>query len=142
VDGLRNRCEEKSQDLHLDVPEALPPVLGNPVRLRQMLNNLISNAIKYTPGGGEITILARAEGGQIITQVKDNGPGIPPADQPYIFDKFYRASNIPIDTPGTGLGLAIVKSIVESHQGRIWVDSIPGEGTAFTVVLPITDRDL
>lgn len=139
VDGLRGRAQQKSLELQLEIPDVLPQVLGNPVRLRQMLSNLISNSIKYTPDSGQVIIRAQAEGEQIILQVSDNGPGIPPADQPYIFDKFYRASNIPSDTPGTGLGLAIVKSIVENHQGRIWVDSNIGQGTTFTIVLPTTD---
>jgi two-component system NtrC family sensor kinase len=82
------------------------------------------------------------EGEQIILQVSDNGPGIPLTDQPYIFDKFYRASNAPAEAHGTGLGLAIVKSIVENHQGRIWVDSTPGQGSKFTVVLPAVDGEL
>jgi signal transduction histidine kinase len=68
--------------------------------------------------------------------VSDNGPGIPPADQPYLFDKFFRASNTPEEVTGTGLGLSIVKSIVDNHHGRIWVDSKVGEGSTFTVVLP------
>ena len=68
--------------------------------------------------------------------VKDTGPGIPPAEQPYLFDKFFRASNVPDDVSGTGLGLSIVKSIVDSHHGRIWVDSALGKGSRFTVVLP------
>jgi len=142
IDGLRNRIAEKKQELVLDVPEKLPTVLGNPVRLRQLYSNLVSNAIKFTPAGGLIGIRARAEGGQIIFQVVDNGPGIPPADQPYIFDKFYRGSNVPFDTPGTGLGLAIVKSIVDNHQGRIWVDSAINKGTTFTVVLPVMDQEI
>ena len=142
VDGLRNRAAEKSLELTLDIPENLPEVLGNPVRLRQMMGNLIANSIKYTSEGGKIEVYARAESEQIIIQVRDNGLGVPPSDQPYIFDKFYRASNVPIDTPGTGLGLAIVKSIVENHLGRIWVDSIPGEETTFTVVMPTTDTGL
>ena len=142
VDGLKTRVDEKSIQLNLDIPEKMPHVLGNPVRLRQMLNNLISNAIKYTPPNGIIRIYAHSEGAQIILQISDNGPGIPPSDQPFIFDKFYRASNVTSDTPGTGLGLAIVKSIVENHLGRIWVESNIGHGTTFTVVLPTSDRDL
>ena len=142
LDSLRNRATERSQELVEDLPEDLPQVLGNPIRLRQVVSNLIINAIKYTPEEGIVTVKARAEGGQIILQVIDNGIGIPPADQPYIFDKFYRASNIPINTPGTGLGLAIVKSIVENHLGRIWVDSTMGQGTTFTIVLPTIDREL
>jgi PAS domain S-box-containing protein len=142
VDGLRSRAEDKSQELILDIPENMPEVLGNPTRLRQMLSNLISNAIKYTPEKGQVTVHSHAEGEQIILQVIDTGPGIPSSDQQYIFDKFYRGSNIPPDMPGTGLGLAIVKSIVENHLGRIWVDSTLGQGTTFTVVLPISKNIL
>lgn len=141
VEGLHNRVVEKEQELILEMPDKLPPVFGNPVRLRQMAANLISNAIQYTPQRGKITVRLMAEGDQLILQVSDNGPGIPPADQPYIFDKFFRASNVPFDTPGTGLGLAIVKSIVENHQGRIWVESTIGQGTTFTVVLPVADHN-
>jgi signal transduction histidine kinase len=107
-----------------------------------MLSNLINNSIKYTPIGGTIKILATAEAGQIILQFSDTGLGIPPADLPYVFDKFYRASNVPLDSSGTGLGLAIVKSIVENHRGRVWVDSALGQGTSFTIVLPTADRNL
>jgi two-component system phosphate regulon sensor histidine kinase PhoR len=141
VEGLRNRLAEKEQDLVTEITPNLPTVLGNPIRLRQLMGNLLGNAIKYTPAKGKITVCAHAEEGQIIIQVIDNGPGIPATDQPYIFDKFYRASNIPMDVPGTGLGLAIVKSIVENHQGRIWVESVIGQGTTFTVVLPVTLQD-
>jgi two-component system NtrC family sensor kinase len=141
IDSLRPRLEEKDLHLDVDVPEELPPILGNPIRMRQMLTNLIGNAFKYTQAKGEICVSARAQGGQIILQISDNGPGIPLADQPYIFDKFYRASNVSGES-GTGLGLAIVKSIVENHQGRIWVDSTPGHGSKFTVVLPAVDRNL
>ncbi len=142
VDSLAARFSEKSQTLETDIPDDLPQVLGNPVRLRQMLSNLVLNAIKYTPPGGKITVTSHVDAGQIILQITDTGPGIPSADQPFIFDKFYRASNVSPDTPGTGLGLAIVKSIVENHQGRIWVDSALGQGTTFTIVLPIIDREL
>jgi two-component system phosphate regulon sensor histidine kinase PhoR len=142
IEGLRSRLAEKDQEMTSDIPARLPTVLGNPVRLRQLMGNLISNAIKYTGPHGKITVRAHAEEGQIIIQVSDNGPGIPAADQPYIFDKFYRASNTPMDTPGSGLGLAIVKSIVDNHQGRIWVDSLMGQGSTFTVVLPITEHEL
>jgi len=136
VEGLRAAAERKGVTLESSLPEELPMVTGDPIRLRQMIGNLIDNAIKYTPAGGTVTIDARAEGDQVILRVSDTGPGIPPADQPYLFDKFFRASNIPDETPGTGLGLSIVKSIVDGHNGRIWVSSRLGEGTVFTVVLP------
>jgi signal transduction histidine kinase len=73
----------------------------------------------------------------MILRVTDNGPGIPVADQPRIFDKFYRGSNVDSEVEGSGLGLAIVKTIVESHQGRIWVESMEGKGSSFFIVLPI-----
>ncbi len=142
AESMRGEAEKKEQNLSVVLPEGLPHILGNPVRLRQMLENLLGNALRYTPSGGDIQVKARTEANQVIIDVSDNGPGIPPADQPYIFDKFYRASNTPVDMPGAGLGLAIVKSIVESHHGRIWVTSTMDQGSTFTVVLPTTDQEL
>jgi len=115
--------------------------MGNVVRLRQMLANLISNAINYTPSGGTITVEVSNQSQQVILQVIDNGPGIPISEQPHIFDKFYRGSNLPEEVSGTGLGLAIVKSIVEDHHGRIWVDSSPNNGTNFTIILPVASSE-
>jgi signal transduction histidine kinase len=105
-----------------------------------MLDNLIGNAIKYTPEGGDINIDLETQGEQVILRFTDTGPGIPPADQPHIFEKFYRASNVPKGVGGSGLGLAIVKSIVDNHHGRIWVESILGHGSTFTVVLPLSQQ--
>lgn len=142
VDSMMNSLDKKRLKLTLDTPEKLPKVLGNPARLRQIVDNLLGNAIRYTPEGGNIVIRLRVERDQVIMQMKDTGLGIPPADQPYIFDKFYRASNVPSDVSGSGLGLAIVKSIVESHLGRIWVDSSLGKGSTFTVVIPVANDNL
>jgi signal transduction histidine kinase len=114
-------------------------MFGNPIQLRQMVDNLLDNALKYTPEGGKIKLGLQQDGNQLIMQISDTGSGIPPLDLPYIFDKFYRASNAPMDTPGTGLGLSIVKSIVDNHQGRIWVDSTLEKGTNVTVVLPVAE---
>jgi two-component system NtrC family sensor kinase len=136
VEGLRGAAETRGLKLDLSLPDDLPMVMGSPIRLRQMIGNLIENAIKYTPSGGHVRVEGEAEAEQVILRVRDDGPGIPPADQPYLFDKFYRASNVPDDLSGTGLGLSIVKSIVDNHGGRIWVESKLGEGTTFTVVLP------
>jgi len=141
MENLTLQIEEKQQSLDMDFPPEVPAVLGNPIRLRQMLDNLIGNAIKYTPELGEIRIQVEIQQEQIILRISDSGPGIPPADQPHIFDKFYRASNIPKGVGGSGLGLAIVKSIVDNHQGRIWVESILGQGSTFTVVLPVYQQD-
>lgn len=137
VEAMQARILVKNLALEMDVPADLPSVLGNPVRLRQMLSNVLENAVKYSYRDSQVILRARAEAGQIILQVSNSGPGIPLPDQPYIFDKFYRGSNVSEDIPGTGLGLAIVKSIVENHQGRIWVESLPEKTTTFTIVLPI-----
>jgi two-component system NtrC family sensor kinase len=139
LESVRSTAEGKGLTLESDIPEELPMVLGAPIRLRQMIGNLLDNAIKYTPAEGVIHIEGEGEGDQVILRVRDSGPGIPAADQPYLFDKFFRASNAPEDLPGTGLGLSIVKSIVDNHDGRIWVESELGQGTTFTVVLPTAD---
>jgi two-component system, OmpR family, phosphate regulon sensor histidine kinase PhoR len=139
INGLFDRLTQKEMTLHIDVPEDLPPVLGNPLRLRQMVTNLVVNAIEYTKPGGRIEVMANYEKEQVILRVKDTGIGIPPGEQPFIFDKFFRANNVQTNSIGTGLGLSIVKSIVDNHQGRIWVDSKPGQGSTFTVVLPVAE---
>ncbi len=136
VDGLKQQSDAKHLSVLLDAPADLPSVLANPLRLRQMVTNLLDNAIKYTPQGGAVRLAARAEGDQVVMTVSDGGIGIPAADQPFIFDKFYRASNARTEFAGTGLGLSIVRSIVENHGGRVWLESKSGVGTTFTVVLP------
>ena len=128
-------AKEKNLDLEQNVAKGLPPLRANPIRIRQMIDNLLGNAVKYTPPGGRITVNARAEERQVIFEVKDTGPGIPLEDQQRIFEKFYRASNV-ADTKGSGLGLAIVKSVVDSYHGRVWVESAVNEGASFIVVLP------
>ncbi|MCE7861158.1 MAG: PAS domain-containing protein [Chloroflexi bacterium CFX2] len=119
---------------HGDTPKSLR---ANPIRIRQMIDNLIGNAIKYTPPGGEIRVSISSQDNQVILQVSDSGPGIPPDEQNRVFEKFYRASNRPGNVEGSGLGLAIVKSIVESHHGRVWVESKVGVGSTFIVLLPV-----
>ena len=136
VEGIKPQAEAKQQELVLRMGKNIPLVLGNIVRLRQMLDNIIGNAVKYTGEGGRIEVTVENRNNQVVIRVSDNGPGIPPSEQPYIFNKFFRASNVASEKPGTGLGLAIVKSIVEAHHGRVWVESEVGKGTTFTVVLP------
>jgi two-component system NtrC family sensor kinase len=121
-----------------EVSSTLPAIRANPVRLRQVFDNVVGNAIKYSNDAGEVLISVRGEGEQVILQVKDNGPGIPLQDQPHIFDKFYRGRNIS-KHEGSGLGLAIVKSIIDAHGGRIWVESTPGQGSSFFIVLPVNN---
>jgi two-component system, OmpR family, phosphate regulon sensor histidine kinase PhoR len=140
TDGFKKQLAEKCHTLVLELPPALPDILGNPVQLRQAIDHLMDNAIRYTHPGGTLTIYAEVEEKQVIVQFRDTGIGIPTQDLPYIFDKFYRASNASMEASGTGLGLAIVRSVIDSHQGRIWVDSRPGEGTTFTIVIPIAEE--
>jgi PAS domain S-box-containing protein len=134
-----DRMKKNNIQLSRDYPADLPSMYGNPIQIRQMVDNLLDNALKYTPEGGKIKIGVQVDGTQLIFQVSDTGSGIPALDMPYIFDKFYRASNTSTDIPGSGLGLSIVKSIIETHQGRIWVDSTIDKGTNVTVVLPVSE---
>lgn len=140
LDNLNKQIEDKGQNVEINIADNLPPIQGNAIRMRQLMDNLLVNAIKYTPEHGKITVSLQPEDGQVIFEVTDTGMGIPPGDQAHIFEKFYRASNAPKGTPGTGLGLAIVKSIVDNYQGRIWVESAVGTGTKFIVVLPVTSE--
>jgi PAS domain S-box-containing protein len=143
IDMLQGQIKSKNLQVITNIAPALPALRANPIRLRQVLDNVVGNAIKYSYLNGEIQISIHSEENQIILQVTDQGPGIPSADQPHIFDKFYRATNINSDVEGSGLGLAIVKNIVESHQGRIWVESTMGKGSSFFIVLPVvTDLTL
>ncbi len=136
LDMLRPLIDQKELQLEVNITPQLPVMRGNPLRLRQVLENLIGNAIKYTPPKGRIEISLYPQDSQIIFKISDTGPGIPPEEQSRIFEKFYRASNVSAESTGFGLGLAIVKSIVENHQGRVWVESTLGKGTTFYVVFP------
>ena len=105
--------------------------------LREILDNLIKNAIKYTPEGGEIWVNARGDGDKVLINVTDNGIGISPDDAAHIFQKFYRVDNSQTrQIGGTGLGLYLVKQRVEAMDGRVWVESAFGDGSTFFVSLP------
>jgi two-component system NtrC family sensor kinase len=140
IDSLYNQIDELSHELTVDISKDVPNAYGDPVRLRQVVDVLLNNAVRYTVSPGHISLRLHAEKDQLILQVEDDGLGIPLQDQPYIFEKFFRGSNVPDSVNGSGLGLAIVKSIVENHQGRVWVDSTVGVGSCFTVMLPITKQ--
>jgi two-component system phosphate regulon sensor histidine kinase PhoR len=138
TDELRVQAEMKGQALAFLPPPGRLRIEGDVPRLRQAIHNLIGNAVKYTPPGGQITVAAEAAGPFARLTVCDNGPGIPPADLPHIFDKFYRAqTEATKDVEGSGLGLAIVKAIVEQHGGQVAVESVPGEGSCFSLTLPL-----
>jgi PAS domain S-box-containing protein len=137
INMLDGQIKSKQLKVQMEIAPGLPALRANPIRLRQVFDNVVGNAIKYSPLDSEIQISIHAEENQVIFQVTDHGPGIPASDQPRIFDKFYRAANISSEVEGSGLGLAIVKNIVENHQGRIWVESTVGKGSSFFVVLPV-----
>jgi signal transduction histidine kinase len=131
---------ESGQDevaVRADVSGALPSVQGDAERLRQVLSNLIDNAVKYSPAGGEVRVKTRAQNGRFEIAVSDRGPGIPPEQQRLIFEKFGRAKLGDKTKPGTGLGLFIARSIAEAHGGAITVDSTPNRGATFTLTLPL-----
>src|SRR5258706_329171 len=139
IKELDRLAKKKNINLDIAITEGLKPLRANPIRVRQMLDNLVGNAIKYTPDHGKISIAMSMHENQIILKVEDTGPGIPHEEQSHVFEKFYRATNAPEGVQGTGLGLAIVKSIVDSHQGRVWVESTMGKGSSFFVLLPVLD---
>jgi signal transduction histidine kinase len=135
--SCRALAEEKGLDFIVDVPRALPLVPCNPLRLDQVITNLVTNAIKFTTEGS-VSVMARADDGWVVLEVRDTGIGIPLEDQERLFEKFYRVRSP--DThgiQGTGLGLAIVRSILEAYGGRIDVESFPRLGSTFTVRLPV-----
>ena len=131
--------EEKNLALTVDMHDDVPPILGNEAELRRALDNLIDNAINYTPAGGSITVRVYAQGKHIALEIRDTGIGIEEANLSRIFDRFYRADEARNSNQGgTGLGLAIVKRIVDLHSGEIEVESTPGKGSTFSIRLPIT----
>jgi signal transduction histidine kinase len=114
-------------------PELVADVDRN--RLRQVLANLLDNAVKYTPPGGRVEIRAGREGGTVVVQVKDTGAGIPPDELPRIWDRLYRGDKSR-STRGLGLGLSLVRAIVRAHGGDVSVESAPGQGSEFVIRLP------
>ncbi len=140
--SLEPRAREKEITVETEWPDDLPPVVGDPDRLKQVLMNLVGNAIKYTPEGGHVWVRLLPEDGRIIASVQDTGYGIAKRDQKQLFQKFYRVrSDETAHIEGTGLGLAIARSIVERHGGRIWVESEPGKGSTFSFTLPVSSPE-
>jgi signal transduction histidine kinase len=136
ADRLQTR--ESGRTLHLDLPERLPLVLADTRRITQVLDNLLTNAVRYSPDDTPIALAACARDGELLVAVHDQGLGIAADKREQVFEKFFRVD--PSDTrrfAGTGLGLAICRGIVQAHGGAIWVDSAEGQGSTFTFKLPI-----
>lgn len=137
VEGAAPVAAEKSIKLVL-AAKPVPAFVGDRGRLAQVLDNLVSNALKFTPEGGIVEVSTKVSGNHVSVEVSDTGIGIPLADQPRLFERFFRSSVASDQAiPGTGLGLAIVKAIVEAHNGEIKIDSKEGRGTTFRVDLPL-----
>jgi signal transduction histidine kinase len=118
------------------IPDDLPPITGDRGKLRQVLVNLISNAVKYNVDYGEVVVALKALNGEVVIEVSDNGPGIPEESLPHLFERFYRVPDEVGFTEGTGLGLTIAHRIIEEHGGRIEVESELGGGSCFRCYLP------
>lgn len=132
---------ERGVAIEVRVPRGLSPVTADPVRLRQILTNLLQNAATHTPAGGKATISAEASDSWVEVRIRDTGVGIAPEHLPHIFDRFYRTDRSRSRaTGGSGLGLAIVKHLVELHGGRVWVESLVGEGTVIGFTLPVSNK--
>jgi signal transduction histidine kinase len=141
---LRDACEAlhvqagaKQLAVSCDLPAPPIAVCADPDRICQVLGNLIGNAIKFTPRGGRIVLAARREGREVRISVTDQGPGIPEADLPRVFEPYWQAESTA--RQGAGIGLKIAKGLVEAHGGRIWVESEMGVGTTFSFTLPMAD---
>lgn len=134
---VRPLVDGRKQHLVVQVALNLPRLSVDPHRIQQILVNLVANAIKFTPEGGEIFIIARRDGDRLLLQVKDTGPGISAAEQQWIFEPFTSGSETGDAQAGSGLGLAIAKELTELHGGTIWVESQQGRGSTFAFTLPL-----
>lgn len=135
VEAFELVCEDKGLHVRVDAGDAAVSVRGDRSSLQRMLSNLLDNAVKYTPDGGTIRVACGVRADRVILRVEDTGVGIPAAEIPHIFTRFYRAAGTAHE-PGTGLGLCLVRAIVVAHGGTIGVASEPGRGTRFTIELP------
>jgi two-component system sensor histidine kinase BaeS len=130
-------AQEKHLHWEVNLPPSLPTVLADPIRLAQVIGNLVDNAIKYTPPGHAVTVSAGQEEARAWVSVADDGPGIPQEEQTQIFTPFYRGGQGIRIKKGMGLGLSIARDLAEAHGGQITLVSIPGKGSRFTLWLPL-----
>jgi signal transduction histidine kinase len=131
----------EKREIRLDIVRPGDGILvrADPLRVAQLVSNVVGNAIKFTPAKGSVTVKAAPDGERLVVKVTDTGPGIPPSDIPHLFDNFWQARSN--DHRGVGLGLAIAKGVVEAHGGKIWCESTVGVGSTFSFTLPIANND-
>lgn len=137
LEVVAGEADQKGITLKQELPQSLPKVWGDEIRLQQVLTNLLVNAVRYTPSGGSVTLRVTEKPQEVLIEVLDTGMGIPPQDMSRLFEEFFRCSNV--EVPGTGLGLAIVKRIVGAHGGKVWAESPcpeTGQGSKFSFTLP------
>ena len=139
VERLRLFADRQGVTFQVDLRAAVPPVHGDEQRLGQVFVNLLHNAVKFSPEGGEVRISVSAPGPEVVVDIADHGVGIPRAAQDRIFERFYKVDRARVRgaAGGTGLGLAIARHIIEQHGGRIWVESVEGSGSTFSFALPV-----
>jgi len=142
LETAQRRAAEKDLRISVNTPQRLPDIAGDRRRLAEVLQNLLDNAIQYTLPGGQIILSAETGESEVVLTVSDTGIGIPKADQPRIFERFYRVDVARSrEAGGTGLGLAIAKHLVEVHGGRLWVDSEVGQGSQFHFSVPLFNSE-
>jgi len=134
---LQPQAAEQQISISLQVPETLPTIIGDVARLKQVMVNLASNAVKYNHEGGRVDIEVKVGEDELNVAIRDTGRGIAEKDLPHIFERFYRVDDSEQQTKGTGLGLSIAKHIIEVHGGKISVQSVQGQGSTFTFTLPL-----
>ncbi len=140
IEIARPKMGEKDIQLNFEIPDNLPAIEADKEQITYVFLNLISNAFKYTPSGGIVEVKVSKDAEGLVVEIKDSGIGIPPDDQPHIFEEFFRAGNVVKTTKGTGLGLALAKYIIERHGGNIFLESELGKGATFRFTMPISAR--
>jgi two-component system phosphate regulon sensor histidine kinase PhoR len=136
TERLRLFAERQGVQFRVDVAAEVPPVRGDEARLGQVIVNLLHNAVKFSPNGGEVAVEVQARDGEVTVSVEDHGVGVPSALLGRIFERFYKVDRARARGGGTGLGLAIARHVIEQHGGRIWVESEEGSGSTFRFTLP------
>jgi two-component system phosphate regulon sensor histidine kinase PhoR len=144
TERLRLFADRQGVALRVEVARVLPAVRGDAARLGQVFVNLLHNAVKFSPDGGDVVVTVKVQDGRVISSVADRGVGIPRAAQARIFERFYKVDRARVrgEAGGTGLGLAIARHIIDQHGGTIWVESVEGAGSTFSFGLPIADTSI
>jgi len=138
VEAHRGQAQERKVELTLEIPSSLPHVLADRDRLAQVMGNLLGNALRYVPDGSHVAVQAAEQDREVVVTVADDGPGVRAQDLPHLFERFWRGDPARRQaTGGSGLGLTIARSLVEAHGGRIWAESVEGEGSRFAFALPV-----